>query len=416
MSEMQDALSATIKSQAHHIRGEIHSLGNIQREHAAHICEKLQDLKGYYKGQVRELFLGDIYVGNLVSHSRCDSALVYQDRYGTVECSSTAKIIRVYQHSPDNGEAILEQFNEVAEALINLKHPNIVQVFGICRSPNFPVIVFHGSTWIPFNDYEQNLTAKQVIPFSIQLLYDLESVSEYLLRHVPRGHKLYWHINSEESDININEHGQIVVTDMVAATYRIGAFQRFIYSGEHYVHPQFWLPLSSGFEEPLPTGSQTKRWSSPLTLQKDNLCHAYDAIKHIVWRGEHIDHLFENQLYAPGSVFTSHRKTLVGRVPIRFKDRWEVKWEAQDKDCATQLLFPMTHNGSITVPLPYTRPHCYNAAIRLHSFDRVLNSWIAQASQLQSCIHSRGLVEDDKLCLISECLLTNKELSTNKCI
>ncbi len=58
--------------------------------------------------QVRELFPGDIYVGNLVSPSMCNSALGYQDRYGTVECSSTAKIIRIYQLSTDNEEAILK--------------------------------------------------------------------------------------------------------------------------------------------------------------------------------------------------------------------------------------------------------------------------------------------------------------------
>ncbi|KAK0193249.1 hypothetical protein F5146DRAFT_997866 [Armillaria mellea] len=64
--------------------------------------------KQYYKGQVGELFLGDIYIGDLVSPSGHDSALGYHDRYGTVECSSTAKIIHVYQHSPDNEGAILE--------------------------------------------------------------------------------------------------------------------------------------------------------------------------------------------------------------------------------------------------------------------------------------------------------------------
>ncbi|PBL04524.1 hypothetical protein ARMGADRAFT_1057240 [Armillaria gallica] len=36
MSEMQEALNATIESQSHCIRGEIHSLGDIQREHATH--------------------------------------------------------------------------------------------------------------------------------------------------------------------------------------------------------------------------------------------------------------------------------------------------------------------------------------------------------------------------------------------
>ncbi|KAK0193262.1 hypothetical protein F5146DRAFT_1133929 [Armillaria mellea] len=180
MSEMHDGLGATVESQAHSIRSEIHSSGDIQREHVTQIYERLQNPTGYYKGQ---LFLGDIYITNPVSPSRGDSALEYQDRYGTVECSSTAKIIRVYQHSPTNEEAILERFNVTADAFINIKHPNIAQIFGICRSLNFPAIVFHGSTQIPFDDYERNLTAKQIIPFYLQLFYDLESVAEYLSRH-----------------------------------------------------------------------------------------------------------------------------------------------------------------------------------------------------------------------------------------
>ncbi len=40
----QSHITSTVKSQAHCIRGEIHSLGDIQREHAAQIFEKLQDI------------------------------------------------------------------------------------------------------------------------------------------------------------------------------------------------------------------------------------------------------------------------------------------------------------------------------------------------------------------------------------
>ncbi|KAK0193256.1 hypothetical protein F5146DRAFT_1133924 [Armillaria mellea] len=152
---------------------QMHDALNATREHATRIYGRLQNPTGYYKGQVRELFPGDIYITKPVSPSRGDSALEYQDRYGTVECSSTAKIIRVYQHSPDNDEDILKRFDEVAEALIDLKHPNIAQIFGICRSPNFRAIVFHGSTQISFHDYESNLTAKQIIPFYIQLVKQL---------------------------------------------------------------------------------------------------------------------------------------------------------------------------------------------------------------------------------------------------
>ncbi|KAK0471986.1 hypothetical protein IW261DRAFT_820681 [Armillaria novae-zelandiae] len=149
----QSRITSTVKAQADCMRGEIRSLGNIQRDHTAKICEKLQDMTGYYRGHIRELRMGDIYVERLVS-PRHDSTREYQDCYGTVECSNTAKIIRVYQHSTDNEEAIFKQFDEVTEALINLRHPNIAQIFGVCRSPNFLAIVFHGSTQMCFHDYE----------------------------------------------------------------------------------------------------------------------------------------------------------------------------------------------------------------------------------------------------------------------
>ncbi|KAK0193263.1 hypothetical protein F5146DRAFT_1133930 [Armillaria mellea] len=155
MSKMQDVLSTTItqaqshitstvKSQAHDVQGKICSLSNSQRELAAQICEKLQNPKGYYKGQVRELFPGDIYLERPVSPSRHESSLRYQDMYGTVKCSNKAKIICVYQHSSDNEEAMLKWFNMIVDAYIPLKHPNIQQVFGVCRSPSLPAIVFHG--------------------------------------------------------------------------------------------------------------------------------------------------------------------------------------------------------------------------------------------------------------------------------
>ena len=58
----QSHITSTVKSQAHCIRGEIRSLGDIQREHAAQICEKLQDMKGYYKGQVGVVLIKHDYI------------------------------------------------------------------------------------------------------------------------------------------------------------------------------------------------------------------------------------------------------------------------------------------------------------------------------------------------------------------
>ncbi|KAK0458018.1 uncharacterized protein EV420DRAFT_1643365 [Desarmillaria tabescens] len=386
ISEMRDALSTTVQSQAHCIRGEIRSLGDIQKENVAQICEKLQDLKGDHKGQVRELSQWEIYVGRAVSPWHRFGP-VYEDRYCTVESSSSAKIIRVYQHSHHNKEVILKQFNDDADALINIKHPNIAQIFGICRSPNFPAIIFHGTTQISFYDYESNLTAKQFVRFYIQLFYDLESVTEYLSRHYTLP-DLGGLVNP--SPIQLNEHGQIVMTPTVSNLYGIGV--SFVYISDIlWNHINLWVSLT---REPLL--SQINRWSSSLTLQKDNLCNVYDAIKHIIWSKHSSLFHPQNQPYAPGSVLTSSRGTLVGRVQARL-DKWEVYWEGH-----TILSLPSTNNGSVMVPLPYAGTLSYYAEIQSHSFDGILNSWIAQASQLQSCIHSRDHVDDDELLLIDK--------------
>ncbi|KAK0458008.1 uncharacterized protein EV420DRAFT_1545921, partial [Desarmillaria tabescens] len=137
--------------------------------------------------------------------------------------------------------------------------PNIAQVFGICRSPNFPAI-------IPFDDYERNLTAKQIVPFYIQL-----SVAEHLFRHYPLS---AMRSRADAADVrkaislSMNT-GQIVVTAMVSFEYLIGSFIMWI-SRTPGDRVQFWGLLNG---EPHP--SEISRWSSSLTLRKDNLCNVF---------------------------------------------------------------------------------------------------------------------------------------------
>ncbi|KAK0471993.1 hypothetical protein IW261DRAFT_821017 [Armillaria novae-zelandiae] len=417
MSEMQDALidtvtqatetaqshmASTVNAQAHSIRGEIRSLGNIQREHATQICEKLQDMKGYYGGQIRELRIGDIHLGRFVSPSRCDSAQEYQDFYGTVECSNTAKIIRVYQHSTENEEAVFKQLDEVTEALIDLKHPNIAQIFGLCKSPNFRAIVFHGNTQIPFNDYERSLTAKKIIPFYIQLFYDLESVAEYLSRHSMFLHSLG---TTDNDAIHLNEQGQLVVTNRISDFEIIGSFIMCITSV-----PKDLIHSWGSTEDPLP--SQNHRWSSSLTWRKEDLCDVYDAIKRLVRRPQIQAFYPPDQPYAPGSVLTSPEGTLVGRIPVEW-DEWVMTWKGLDRGITKELF----HNGTITVPLPYAGTRAYDVEIDLRSCTGMLDSWIAQAFQLQSCIYSMGQAGYDGVSFIGGFMLSIKQLPlTNNCI
>ncbi|KAK0479214.1 hypothetical protein IW261DRAFT_167783 [Armillaria novae-zelandiae] len=76
-----------------------------------------------------------------------------------------------------------------------------------------------------------------------------------------------------------------------------------------------------------------------------------------------------------------------------------MRWSGCDSGTIT-LLFHSTQNGSITVPLPHAGTQEYYAKISLHSIDGMLDSWIAQASQLQSYTYSIGHVGYDALSLI----------------
>ncbi|KAK0214193.1 hypothetical protein IW262DRAFT_305245 [Armillaria fumosa] len=76
-----------------------------------------------------------------------------------------------------------------------------------------------------------------------------------------------------------------------------------------------------------------------------------------------------------------------------------MRWKEWNRGTITPLFYS-THNGSITVPLPYAGIHGYSAEICLRSFDGVLDPWIAQASQIQSCIYFMGHVEDEELSLM----------------
>jgi hypothetical protein len=119
-----------------------------------------------------------------VPHSKHDYALGYEDSFCTVEGNSAEKIVRVYQDSTGNKEALLKRFNEAANTMMNIKHRNIAQIFGICQS--LPAIIFHGSTWMPFNDfiYRPHLTAKEIILLHVHLFYDLQSVIQLFFKNL----------------------------------------------------------------------------------------------------------------------------------------------------------------------------------------------------------------------------------------
>ncbi|SJL18243.1 uncharacterized protein ARMOST_21822 [Armillaria ostoyae] len=97
-------ITSTVESQSDHIVGEIRNLREIQREHTTQICARLQDRKGYYKGIVRDLAPGDIYLIKTEPHD-------HRHGYCTVEGSNTGKLIRIYQPHSGNEEDVMKQLD-----------------------------------------------------------------------------------------------------------------------------------------------------------------------------------------------------------------------------------------------------------------------------------------------------------------
>ncbi|KAK0496675.1 hypothetical protein EDD18DRAFT_172073 [Armillaria luteobubalina] len=164
-------ITSTVNAQSCHIIDEIRSLRETQREVREHTSLILrQNKKGYLKGEVRDLVPGDIYL--LETEPRD-----HRHGYCTVESSSTVKLIRVYQRHIGNEEDIMKQLDHDIDVFIRPRHPNIAQVFGVCRSPNLPAIIFHGSMRVPVGKYLDNLPVQDLIPFYVTFaIYSLSQV------------------------------------------------------------------------------------------------------------------------------------------------------------------------------------------------------------------------------------------------
>ncbi|PBK74618.1 hypothetical protein ARMSODRAFT_481301 [Armillaria solidipes] len=243
MPEMRDVLStriteatetsrlritSTVESRSDHIVGEIRNLRASQSEQMSQICTKLQDKHGYYKGEVRDLAPGDIYLTKQfcswcravycqdTRHCRAASrrsqrwsVCNYQDGTCTVENSNTIKFICIYRPWNDNRKGIMRKLDHDINVFIKPKHPNIAQVFGVCRSPNLPAIIFHGAMQVSVHTYlGKMIPAKDIIPFYVEFLHDMESLSDHLTKYYPPSKPESY---TDMPNTYVNEHGKLVI-------------------------------------------------------------------------------------------------------------------------------------------------------------------------------------------------------------
>ncbi|KAK0443630.1 hypothetical protein EV421DRAFT_528109 [Armillaria borealis] len=266
---------------------EIRTLGVQQNENIENLSTRLLQAsrqRGLYKGMVWDVIPGDIRVIKRATRSsRCyRTCIKYKDSYCTVENSSTPKIIREYQaHGNDGEDAIdLKALDQALDFFMKLRHPNLPQVFGVCRSPDSPAIIFYGTTRLPFCHYVHNLPATRFIQFFSELFQDLQSVSEVLPMESYRysGDRFYhvFALNNEEEQVYVNKYGKLVFGDILCYTYYyLGPFAL------SYTQEDGKYSLCHGIgsrESGKLLHSQASRWKSSSSSRKGDLQNRYEAI------------------------------------------------------------------------------------------------------------------------------------------
>ncbi|PBK80324.1 hypothetical protein ARMGADRAFT_1040151 [Armillaria gallica] len=340
------------------------------REHTSHIFANLQNRKGYVKGEVRVLTPGDIYLLETEPHDHCHG-------YCTVESSNTVKLIRIYQPHIGNEEDVMKQLDHDIDVFIRPRHPNIAQVFGVCRSPNLPAIIFH--------------------------------VSRYTEHYAPE--------NGTDTDLTgayINEHGRLLV---------VGIFGTYVLDMENYAPGT--APFNTFWNQQIAEPRNLGRYLPYISVElpKMDLRWVYYAIfLHIRKKNLQLPYQ-QGQYYVPGSILTGHGQTLVGGVRDRSRLReWNVHWRGPSwssgnpkefiicllsTDCGSIVIDPLVHQSDEphpilefkgnTIPIlcAGTMPH--DLEIHLRSITDISKSWIAQASNLDTSLRSREYIDEDGL-------------------
>ncbi|KAK0458206.1 uncharacterized protein EV420DRAFT_1544157 [Desarmillaria tabescens] len=347
---------------------------------------------------VRDIIPGDIYVIKPATLSfRSCRAIGYKDSYCTVENSNTLKIIREYQALGDDKEDAIEQLYQALDVFVKQKFAfrtqTLAQIFGVCRSSNLPAIIFHGTTRVPFKQYLYNLTAKRFVQFYPELYQDLQSVSEVFGTT---------RINPMSMSMAKLYLGNLSYDRYILGFFRLDLS---VQMQENRIRLMYGLSQST-----VPLHSQISRWMTSSSSRKGELRNHYDAIS-----VSHLRSAIRNPfplrnhnapLYLPGSVVTNPpytprkpsrpdsprtQSTLVGRVRP-WPHEWE--WDVHLKKLGKEVIILSLDNGLVSVGPSFFDGSQYDIEIHVRSRAEIVQSWIAQASKLYSCLRSRGYGDD----------------------
>ncbi|KAK0482724.1 hypothetical protein IW261DRAFT_1606539 [Armillaria novae-zelandiae] len=395
----QFCITSTVESRSDRIINEIRNLREIQREHMTKTCTRVQDRYGYYKGMFRDLAPGDIYLIKMDPHDR-------QHGYCTVENSNTHKLIHIYKSRIGNEEEVMKQLDHDIDIFIRPRHPNIAQVFGVCRSPSLPAIIFHGSMQVPVDKYLDSQPVQDLIPVLTNLFRDIPSILAHLAEHY---HNPEDHIDEHGTGIYVNEHGRLLLVNIIHPYVIMTTW----YSYDRHIDPlqSYWNLHTPG----LALIHLCDIWGG---LPWMALLAAYDSICTCQIERYQVQPFHQQgQHYMPGSILTAHGQTLVGGIQDKSQlSEWDVWWRGPSylsedmapfifhlpsTDCGPIVIDPLVHpiqefKGN-TIPILHAGTVPHYLEICLHSHIAISSSWIAQASHLDTSLRSRGCIDNDGL-------------------
>ncbi|KAJ7573773.1 hypothetical protein C8J56DRAFT_506402 [Mycena floridula] len=156
-------------------------------------------------GDFAVLRVGDIHLEEEIE-SYLDENNVWRTRYkGKIMASSTPNI-SIWSYRGERAEEALEKAYKKYASLP--RHPNILQLYGICCSPHLTALVFHGRPHVLYRwEYYKLLPVSQWIPYWIKLHKQYESAHSMLEAHNLRGYP------SEVSDVD--ESGKLVIAHFI---------------------------------------------------------------------------------------------------------------------------------------------------------------------------------------------------------
>ncbi|KAJ7587696.1 hypothetical protein C8J56DRAFT_1165023 [Mycena floridula] len=150
------------------------------------------------------LRVGDIYLEEEIG-SYLDVNCVWGTRYkGQITASSTSNM-SIWSYRGERADEELEKAYQVYASLP--RHPNILQLYGICHTPHLTALVFHGASYfMQRRDYYKSLPSSQWMTHYIKLCQQHEpeqSAHSMLEAHNLRGSTL--------SVSDVDESGKLVI-------------------------------------------------------------------------------------------------------------------------------------------------------------------------------------------------------------